>query len=163
MYLDFLPLPLWLFWWHNNFWGWRKREKSSGIYACRSVKVLDPCLHFGAAKNEHATLTIYRCSLTCWHLQTPALAQIHHRTKNQGQIAVSISWTRQEPRGLVEALWFRIQWYLVQIPLWSTLYFCVTFFFSSEESEKFQSHSHVQRWSPHMRTSEVYKNLPAGY
>ena len=74
----FFPLPLWLFWRHNNLWGWRKREKSSGIYACRSVKVLDPCLHFGAARNERATLTIYRCSSTCWHLKTPALAQIHH-------------------------------------------------------------------------------------
>ena len=81
MYLDFLPLSLWLFWWHNDLWGWRKREKSSGIYAGHSVKVLDPCLHFGAAKNEHATLTIYRCGSTCWHLKTPALAQIHHSTK----------------------------------------------------------------------------------
>ena len=77
----FFPLPSWLCWWHNNLWGWRKREKSSGIYACRSVKVLDPCLHFRAAKNEHAPLTIDRCSSTCWHLKTPVLAQIHHRTK----------------------------------------------------------------------------------
>ena len=101
--LYFLPLPLWLFWWNHNLWGWRKKEKSSGIHACHSVKVLDSCLRFGAAKkNEHAMLTIYRCSSTCWHLKTPALAQIHHRTnKNQRQIAFSISWTGQEPRGLV--------------------------------------------------------------
>ena len=81
MYLDFLPLPLWLLWWNNILSRWRKREKSSGIYAGRSVKVLDPCLHSGAAKIEQAPLTIYRCSSTFFHLKTPALAQVHHMTK----------------------------------------------------------------------------------
>ena len=101
MNLDFWPF--WLFWWHNNLWRWRKREISSGIFACRSVKVLDPCLHFRAAKNEHATLTIYRSSSTCWHLKTTALAQIQSSLgqRNQRQIAFSISWTFQEPRALI--------------------------------------------------------------
>ena len=97
----FLPLPLWLFWWHNNLRGWRKREKSSGIYACRSVKVLDPCLHFGRQK-----MSTQCCPFTgavrrvgTWrHLRLPR-SIIGQRS--QRQIAFSISWTRQEPRGLV--------------------------------------------------------------
>ena len=43
--------------------------------------MLDPCLHFGAAKNEHATLTIYRCSSTFWHLKNTCACLVHHWTK----------------------------------------------------------------------------------
>ena len=94
LYLHFLPIPLWLFWRRNNLWGWRKREKSSGINTCRSVKVLDPCLHFGAAKKS-----VQRWHVGTWrHLPLPR-SIIGQR--NQRQIAFSISWTRQEPRGLV--------------------------------------------------------------
>ena len=42
------------------------------------------------------------------------------------------------------------------------LFISVSLFFSqSEDSKKFQSLSHQQRWPPHMRASEVNKNLPA--
>ena len=40
---------------------------------------------------------------------------------------------------------------------------CNSFFLQSEDCEKFQSLSHVWRWPPHMRASEVYSNLPGGY
>ena len=46
----------------------------------------------------------------------------------------------------------------------SQLFISVSLFFSqSEDSKKFQSLSHERRWPPHMRASEVYKNLPAGF
>ena len=49
--------------------------------ASKNFRFITGSLHFGAAKNKHAMLTIYRCSSTCWHLKAPTLAQIHLRTK----------------------------------------------------------------------------------
>ena len=85
--------------------------------------------------------------------------------RNKRQIAVSISWTHREPRGLVgSTLWCRIQRYPVRVPPWSKAISVSLFFFFSECGQrKFQCLSHVWRWLPHMRTSEVYSNLPAGY
>ena len=163
MYSDFLPLPLWLFWWHNNLWGWRKTEQSSGIYACRSVKVLDPFLHFGAAKYEHATLTIYRCSSTCWHLKTPSIAHIHHRTnepkKNNLFKQLNLSRASWLSRKLCDfgSRGTRFEFHRGQ------LFVSASLFSQSEDNENFQSLSHVGRWPAHMLASEVYKNLPAGF
>ena len=142
----------------------KKKGKSSGIYTCRSVKVLDPCLHFGAAKIEHATPTIYKCGSTCWHLKTPALAQIHHRTKKPktnsffSQLNSSrASWLSWKLCDLGSSgTWFEFHR--------AQLFISVSLFSSqSEDSEKFRSLSHVRRWPPHMRACEVYENLPAGY
>ena len=44
----------------------------------------------------------------------------------------------------------------------NSLFLC-HFFSQSEDSKKFQSLSHERRWPPHMRASEVYKNLPARF
>ena len=45
----------------------------------------------------------------------------------------------------------------------SSLFLCHFFSLHSEDSKKFQSLSHVPRWPPHMRASEVYSYLPGGY
>ena len=100
-------------------------------------------------------------------------AHEQHRTKKltyQRWIAPSISWTRQEPRGLVGSSVNSDQ----AVPgsnstAVSSVFLC-HFFFQSEDSEKFLSFSHVRRWPPHMRTTvrllqEVTKritNLPGG-
>ena len=45
MYLDFFPLPSWLFCWHNNLWGWKKREKefrNLRLSFCKSARSLPP-------------------------------------------------------------------------------------------------------------------------
>ena len=93
--------------------------------------------------------------------------------RNQRQMAFSISWIRQEPRGLVGSS-------VISDPAVpgsnstavNSLFLC-HFFSQSEDSKKFQSLSHERRWPPHMRASEVYKtsqqvfigfkNLPTGY
>ena len=82
-----------------------------------------------------------------------------YKKRNQRQIAFSISWTHQEPCGLVGSS-------VILVPgvpgSNSTLYFSVTFFFSKWGQQKISSLSHERRWPPHKRASEVYKNLPAG-
>ena len=82
--------------------------------------------------------------------------------RNQRQIAFSISLTRQEPRGLVGSS-------VISDPVVpgskfhrGQLFISVSLFFpQSEDSEKFQSLSHVRQWPPHMRTSEVNKKPPS--
>ena len=76
---------------------------------------------------------------------------------NQRQIAFSITWTRQEPCGLVGSS-------VISDPgvpgsnSTAVNSLCLCHFFSqSEDSKTFQSLSHQRRWPPHMRASEVYK------
>ena len=86
--------------------------------------------------------------------------------RNQRQIAFSISWTHQEPRGLVGSSVISDPAVpgsnsTMVISLFLCHFFCQSM--QSENSEIFQTLSHVRRWPPHMCTSEVYRNLPAGY
>ena len=89
-------------------------------------------------------------------------SRVHIIKKNQRQIAFSITWIRQEPCGLVGSS-------VISDPGFpgsnSTAVnsFCVTLFSQSEDSKKIHSLSHERRWPPHVRASEVYKNLPADF
>ena len=82
----------------------------------------------------------------------------------QTQKAFSIIWARQTPRGLVRSS-------VISDPAVpglnfsavNSLFLCHFFFLQSEDSEKFQSLSHVQQWPPHMRPCEVYSYLSGGY
>ena len=154
-----------LFWWHNNLWGWRKREnefRNLCLSFCQSARSLLPFL---GCKKWAASVSIYRCSSTCWHLKTPALIQIHRRTKKPktnglfNQLSSSraswLSWKLCD----FESICTRSEFHRSQL----RLYFCVIFFSQSEDSEKFQILSHVRRWPRHIRTSEIYKNLPADF
>ena len=69
------------------------------------------------------------------------------------RLAFSISWTRQELRGLVGSSVISDQ----AVPglnstAVSSVFLC-HFFFQSEDSEKFLSLSHVRRWPPHVRAT----------
>ena len=44
---------------------------------------------------------VFRCSSTCWHLKTPARAQIHHRTKKPKTNSLFNQLNTSGPRGLV--------------------------------------------------------------
>ena len=61
-----------LLWNMSRFQNKRRRNSSSiGV-----MPVKDQC------RGGHLFFCyVYRCSSTCWHLKTPALAQIHHRTE----------------------------------------------------------------------------------
>ena len=117
---------------------------------------------------------VYRCSSTCWHLKTPALAQIHHRTEKPKTNSL---FNQLNPlRSLVaqlEALWFRIQRYPVRIPPRSTLYFCVTFFLKVRTAKNFKvfhmNGDGLRTCAPvkSIKTSQQvfigFKNFPTGY
>ena len=142
--------------------GMKKKEKdfrNLRLSFCKSARSLPP---FRGGKNEHATLTIYRCSSTCWHLKILALAQIDHRTKKPKTNSLFNQLISSRASWLIWKLcafgssgtWFEFHR--------GQHFIFVSLFSESEDSEKFQSLSHVRRWPPHMRASEVYKNLTAG-
>ena len=116
---------------------------------------------------------VYRCSSTCWHLKTPALAQIHHRTKKPKTNSLFNQLTRQEPHGLVGSSVISDPAVPGSNSTAVNSLFLGHFFSQSEDSKKFQSLSHERQWPPHMPASEVYKtsqqvfigfkNLPTGY
>ena len=127
---------------------------------CKSARSLPP-FRGGKKWARNATGAVRRVG-TWRQLRLPR--SIIRQTWNERQIAFSISWTRQEPRGLVGSS-------VISDPavppgskptVVNSLFLCYLFF-QSEDSEKFQSLSHVRRWPPHMRASEVFNNLPAGF
>ena len=92
-------------------------------------------------------------------------AHRQHRTKkltHQRQISFSITWTRQEPRGLVS-------WELCDFGSSGSQFefHCGQLFISLSLSfskwGQLLSLSHVRRWPPHMRASEACSNLSGGY
>ena len=130
----------------------KRRRNSSSIGV---IPVKDQC------RGGHFFCYVYRCSSTCWHLKTPARAQIHHRNKTNSlfnQLNTSgASWLSCKLCDFGSS-GTRFEFHCGQ------LFISVSLFFSqSEDSKKFQSLSHERRWPPHMRASEVYKNLPAGF
>ena len=146
-----------------------KEFRNLRLSSCKSARSLPP---FGAAKNDHATLTFYRCSSTCWHLKTPALAQIHHRTKKPKTTSLFNHLNSSR------ASW--LSWKLcdfgssgTRLPPWSTLYFCVTFFSKVRTAKNFKV---FHMYGDGLRTCVAeksiktsqqvfiwFKNLPAGY
>ena len=96
-------------------------------------------------------------TLTWRRMRTDSTGQ-----RNKRQIAVSISWTHREPRGLVGSRCdVGSSGTQFESHRGQRLFLC-HFFFSECGQRKFQRLSHVRRWLPHMHTSEVYSNLPAG-
>ena len=132
----------------------KRRRNSSSIGV---IPVKDQC------RGGHLFCYVYRCSSTCWHLKTPALAQIHHRTEKPKTNSL---FNQLNTSG---ASW--LSWKLCDFGSSGTrfefhrgqLFISVSLFSQGEDSKKFQSLSHERRWPPHMRASEVYKNLPAGF
>ena len=116
---------------------------------------------------------VYRCSSTCWHLKTPALAQIHHRTEKPQTNSL---FNQLNTSG---ASW--LSWKLCDFGSSGTrfkfhrgqLYFCVTFFLKVRTAKNFKvfhmNGDGLRTCAPvkSIKTSEQvfigFKNLPTGY
>ena len=83
-------------------------------------------------------------------------SRVHIKKRNQKQIAFSISWARQEPRGLVGSSVILDPGVPVSnSTAVNSLFLCHFFSSQSQDSKKFQSLSHERRWPLHMRASEI--------
>ena len=116
---------------------------------------------------------VYRCSSTCWHLQTPELAQIHHRTEKPKTNSL---FNQLNTSG---ASW--LSWKLCDFGSSGTLFefhrgqlfISVSLFSQSEDSKNFKvfhmNGDGLRTCAPvkSIKTSQQvfigFKNLPTGY